>query len=98
MINFMDKHKRSQTYCAELRDATGRKIEVDDVVAYAVSLGRSAGMQIATVVGFNDKGSIRLKIWEEFRQTYGNKEIVTVQYSDRMVILDQPIGVLYGTN
>jgi hypothetical protein len=73
---------------AELKlDVTGRPIKIGDTVAYAVSLGRSAGMQIATVHAINDKGHFRLKIDERFRKTYGSKDIVTVQYSDRMVVL-----------
>ena len=81
-------HKREKKSLAEGLDITGRKIKIGDTVAYAVSLGRSAGMQIAEVVGFNDKGKPQLKIDERFRKTYGEKSIVTVQYFDRMVIID----------
>lgn len=80
--------KREEKSLAEGLDITGRKIKVGDTVAYAVSLGRSAGVQIAKVVGFNDKGKPRLKIDERFRKTYGEKSEVTVQYFDRMVIVD----------
>ena len=88
MIDFLSNYKRSQKFCDELRDCAGRKIEQGDTVAYAVSLGRSPGMQIATVHGFTDKGKIQLQVWPEFRKSYGEREIVTVTYSDRMAILD----------
>lgn len=88
--------EREKKSLEEGLDITGRKIKVGDTVAYAVSLGRSAGMQVAQVVGFNEKGKPQLKIDERFRKTYGDKSEVTVQYFDRMVIIDSlPIERLH---
>ena len=68
-------------------DCANRPIKVGDKVAYAISLGRSAGMQIGDVVNINEHGHLRIRIDERFRKSWGSKPEVTVQYSDRMVIL-----------
>ena len=70
-------------------DCADRPIKVGDKVAYALSLGRSAGMQIGEVVNINEHGHLRIRIDERFRKSWGTKPEVTVQYSDRMVILKE---------
>ena len=79
---------RAEEARREKLDIAGRAIRPGDIVAYAVSLGRSAGLQIAEVVSLSTNGGIRLKIDERYRKTYGTKSIVTVQFPDRMVILE----------
>ncbi len=71
-------------------DVAGRKIEIGDTIAYGVSLGRSSAVQIGEVVGFSKKGRPQIKIDERYRKSWGEKPIVTLQFFDRMVIL-QPV-------
>jgi len=87
-----DQIHSSLKAAVNLLDAAGRPLKVGDTVAYAISLGRSPSMQIATIVCITDKRKIQLQIIEKHRQTWGKKPIVTVQYPDRMVILE-PLDV-----
>jgi hypothetical protein len=81
---------REKKALEENLDAAGRKLKIGDTVAYAVSLGRSPAVQIATVHGFSKKNNKpQLKIDRRFaKHWYGTKEIVTVTYPDRMIILE----------
>ena len=89
MIEWNEIEKREKKALKENLDATGRPLKVGDTVAYAVSLGRSPAVQIAMVHGFSPKGKPQLKIDERFRKkSYSTKEVVTVQYPDRMVIIE----------
>jgi hypothetical protein len=85
-----DMQAREKKALAENRDAAGRKLKVGDTVAYAISLGRSPAVQIATVHGFSAKNNKpQLKIDKRYSKHWSSsKEIVTVQYPDRMVILE----------
>jgi hypothetical protein len=91
MNNFLERikpiRKREERSLKEGLDAAGRKIKVGDTVAYGVSLGSSACVQIGEVVGFSEKGKPQIKIDERFRTTYGEKAVVTLQFFDRMVII-----------
>ena len=87
--DLMDREKKA---LAENLDAAGRKLKVGDTVAYAVSIGRSPTVQIATVHGFSKNNKPQLKIDKRFiKKWFASKDIVTVQYPDRMVILE-PLG------
>jgi hypothetical protein len=69
-------------------DAAGRPLNIGDTVAYGVLLSRSAAVQIGTLIGWSPKGKPQIKIDERFRKTRGSKEVVTLQFYDRMVKLE----------
>ena len=85
-----DLMAREKTALSENLDAAGRKLKVGDTVAYAVSIGRSPTVQIATVHGFSKKNNKpQLKIDKRYlKKWFASKDIVTVQFPDRMVILE----------
>ena len=93
MSDFFDNvnklNKREKHALKNNLDVAGRPLQIGDTVAYAISLGRSPAVQIATVHGFSKKNNKpQLKIDKRYMKKWSSsKEIVTVQYPDRMVIL-----------